>query len=156
MRQIIAVSPLNLKRKRTMDTQFIQDNLMLVGLAVVTGAMLLWSFIGGSLSGVAQANTLQATRLINQDALVLDVREDKEFATGHIPHSRHIPVGQLNGRIKELDKFKGKPILVSCRSGQRSAQACRILKKQGFENVTNLAGGVMAWESANLPMEKKA
>jgi len=62
----------------------------------------------------------------------------------------------LNARIKELDKFKSKPILVSCRSGQRSAQACRILKKQGFENVTNLAGGVMAWESANLPMEKKA
>ncbi len=138
-----------------MDLQFIQDNLMLAGLAVVTGAMLLWSFIGGKLSGVAQANTLEATRLINQDALVLDVREDKEFSTGHIPHSRHIPVGQLNERIKELDKFKSKPILVSCRSGQRSAQACRILKKQGFENVTNLAGGVMAWESANLPMEKK-
>ena len=67
-----------------MDIQFIQENMLLVGLAVVSGAMLLWSFIGGKVSGVNQVNTMEATRLINQDALVLDVREDKEFAAGHI------------------------------------------------------------------------
>ena len=138
-----------------MDAQFLQDNLMLVGLAAVTGTMLLWSFFGGKLSGVQQANTLEATRLINQDALVLDVREDKEFAAGRIPNSRHIPLGQLGNHIKELEKYKGKPILISCRSGQRSAHACGVLKKQGFENVYNLAGGMMAWEQANLPVEKK-
>jgi rhodanese-related sulfurtransferase len=137
-----------------MDMQFIHDNLMLVGLAAVTGAMLLWSFIGGKLSGVNGVDTLEATRLINQDALVLDVREDKEFVVGHIPKARHIPVGSLKARIAELEKFKSKPIIVNCRSGQRSAQACGILKKHGFENVVNLSGGIMAWESANLPMEK--
>jgi rhodanese-related sulfurtransferase len=137
-----------------MDTQFIHDNLMLVGLAAVTGAMLLWSFVGGKLSGVNGVDTLEATRLINHDALVLDVREDKEFVVGHIPKARHIPLGQLKARIAELEKFKNKPIVVNCRSGHRSAQACAILKKQGFENVVNLSGGIMAWESANLPMEK--
>jgi rhodanese-related sulfurtransferase len=137
-----------------MDMQFIQDNLMLVGLAAVTGAMLLWSFVGGKLSGVNGVDTLEATRLINQDALVLDVREDKEFDTGHIPKARHIPLGKLKERIAELEKFKTKAIVVNCRSGQRSAQACGILKKQGYENVVNLSGGIMAWESANLPMEK--
>lgn len=139
-----------------MDMQFIQDNLLLVGLAVVSGAMLLWSFIGGKVSGVTQVNTLEATRLINQDALVLDVREDKEFIAGHIPKARHIPLGALGNRIQELEKFKSKPIVVNCRSGQRSARACGILKKHGFDNAVNLAGGIMAWESANLPMEKKA
>lgn len=138
-----------------MDIQFIQDNLMLVGLAVVTGAMLLWSFVGGKVSGITAVDTLQATRLINQDALVLDVREDKEFTAGHIPKARHIPLGALAERIKELEKFKTKPIVVNCRSGQRSARACGILKKHGFENAVNLAGGIMAWESANLPVEKK-
>lgn len=137
-----------------MDLQFLQDNWMLVALAVVSSAMLIWSFIGGKLSGVEQADTLKATRLYNDDALVLDVREDKEFAAGHIPKAKHIPLGQLAGRINELDKFKNKPVLVTCRSGQRSARACGMLKKAGFETVYNQAGGIIAWERANLPVAK--
>ena len=137
-----------------MDAQFLQDNWMLVSLAVVSGAMLTWSFIGSRLSGVEQADTLKATRLYNDDALILDVREDKEFAAGHIPKARHIPLGKLSSRIQELDKHKKKPILVTCRSGQRSARACRMLKKAGFETVFNLAGGIIAWERANLPVAK--
>ena len=138
-----------------MDTQFLQDNWMLLALALASGGMLAWNFIGGSLSGVEQADTLKATRLYNDDALVLDVREDKEYAAGHIPKARHIPLGQLAGRLHELDKFKSKPVLVACRSGQRSARACGMLKKAGFETVYNLAGGIMAWERANLPVTKK-
>ncbi len=137
-----------------MDIQFIQDNWMLVALAVASGAMLAWSFIGSKLSGVEQADTLKATRLFNDDALILDVREDKEFASGHIPKAKHIPLGALNGRIQELDKFKNQPILVTCRSGQRSARACGMLKKAGFETVYNQAGGILAWERANLPTTK--
>ena len=116
-----------------MDMQFLQDNWMLVALAVVSGAMLVLNFIGGPLSGVEQADTLKSTRLFNDDALVLDVREDKEYAAGHIPKARHIPLGQLAGRLQELDKFKSKPILVTCRSGQRSARACGMLKKAGVK-----------------------
>lgn len=138
-----------------MDVQFLQDNWMLVALAVVSAAMLTWSFIGGKLSGIEQADTLKATRLFNDDALVLDVREDKEFAAGHIPKAKHIPLGQLAGRLQELDKYKSKPILVTCRSGQRSARACGMLKKAGFETVYNQAGGIMAWERANLPVTQK-
>ncbi|HEY9097577.1 MAG TPA: rhodanese-like domain-containing protein [Thiobacillus sp.] len=137
-----------------MDTQFIQDNWMLALLAVVSGGMLAWSFVGSKLSGIEQADTLKATRLYNDDALVLDVREDKEYASGHIPKAKHIPLGKLSSRIQELDKHKKKPILVTCRSGQRSARACGILKKAGFETVFNQAGGIIAWERANLPVEK--
>ena len=127
---------------------------MLVALAGVSGVMLVWSFIGGKLSGIEQADTLKATRLFNDDALVLDVREDQEYASGHIPKARHIPLGQLSSRLQELDKFKSKPILVTCRSGQRSARACGMLKKAGFETVYNQAGGIIAWERANLPVTK--
>jgi rhodanese-related sulfurtransferase len=138
-----------------MDIQFLQDNWMLVALAVVSGAMLAWSFVGGRLSGVEQADTLKATRLFNDDALVLDVREDKEYAAGHIPKAKHIPLGQLANRLQELEKFKGKPILVTCRSGHRSTRACGMLKKAGFETVFNQAGGIIAWERANLPVTTK-
>lgn len=128
---------------------------MLVSLAVFSGGMLAWSFIDGKLSGVEQADTLKSTRLYNDDALILDVREDKEYASGHIPKAKHIPLGQLTKRIQELDKHKGKPILVTCRSGHRSARACRTLKKAGFETVFNQAGGIIAWERANLPVTQK-
>jgi rhodanese-related sulfurtransferase len=138
-----------------MDFQFLQDNWMLVALAVVSGAMLTWSFVSGRLSGVEQADTLKATRLFNDDALVLDVREDKEYAAGHIPKAKHIPLGQLANRLQELEKFKGKPILVTCRSGHRSTRACGMLKKAGFETVFNQAGGIIAWERANLPVTTK-
>jgi len=138
-----------------METQFLQDNWMLLALALVSGTMLAWSFIGSKLAGVEQADTLKATRLYNDDALVLDVREDKEYAAGHIPKARHIPLGQLAGRIQELEKFKSKPILVTCRSGHRSARACGMLKKAGFETVYNQAGGIIAWERANLPVTQK-
>jgi len=137
-----------------MDMLFLQQNWMLVAVAVGSGIMLAWSFIGGKLSGIEEADTLKATRLYNDDALVLDVREDKEFAAGHIPKARHIPLGQLSGRLQELEKFKAKPILVTCRSGQRSARACRLLKKSGFETVYNQAGGIVAGQRANLPVAK--
>ena len=138
-----------------MDVQFLQQNWMLVAVTVVSGAMLVWSFVGAKLSGIEEADTLKATRLYNDDALVLDVREDKEYAAGHIPKARHIPLGQLASRLQELEKFKGKPILVTCRSGQRSARACSMLKKAGFEIVYNQAGGIIAWERANLPVTQK-
>jgi rhodanese-related sulfurtransferase len=137
-----------------MDMQFLHDNWMLASLALASGTMLVWSFIGSKLSGIDEADTLKATRLYNDDALVLDVREDKEFAAGHIPKAKHIPLGQLKTRLNELDKFKNKPVLITCRSGQRSARACSMLKKAGFETVYNQAGGIIAWERANLPVTK--
>jgi len=76
--------------------EFIQENLLLVIAAAASGAMLLWSFLGDRVSGINQLGTLEATRLINEDALVLDVREDKEWAAGHIPNARHIPLGALS------------------------------------------------------------
>ncbi|NWG38796.1 MAG: rhodanese-like domain-containing protein [Hydrogenophilaceae bacterium] len=135
--------------------EFIQDNLLLVIAAVASGLMLLWSFVSDRVSGISQLGTLEATRLINEDALVLDVREDKEWAAGHIPNARHIPLGALSSRLGELEKFKRRAIVINCRSGHRSARACAILKKSGFENVHNLAGGIIAWEKANLPITTK-
>jgi rhodanese-related sulfurtransferase len=135
--------------------EFVQDNLLLVIAAGASGAMLLWSFFGNRVSGISVVNTMEATRLMNEEALLLDVREDNEWAVGRLPNARHIRLGELSKRLSELEKFKDKPIVVYCRSGNRSARACALLKKSGFANPNNLAGGIMAWEQANLPITRK-
>lgn len=135
--------------------EFIRNNIFLVTTAVVSGVMLLWSFFGRRLLGVAEVGTLEATRLINQkDALVLDVRDEGEFKAGHIPNSRHIPLAGIGSRLKELEKFRQRPVVLICRSGSRSGAAAGILKKSGFNDVVVLQGGLTAWAQANLPVEK--
>lgn len=135
--------------------EFVQNNLLLVIAAAASGAMLLWSFFGNRVSGINQVNTLEATRLMNDEALILDVREDNEWAVGHIPNARHIRLGQLADQLGQLEKFRDKPVVVYCRSGNRSARAGAMMKKAGFSNVNNLAGGIVAWEQANLPINRK-
>lgn len=134
--------------------QFIQNNLGIILLVLVSGAMLVWPAIGRRISGVREVGALEATQLINhQNAVVLDVREDSEYYAGHIPHSVHVPLGQL-AKHPELEKYKHRPIIAICRSGMRSGRACSVLRRNGFEQVYNLAGGITAWERANMPMEK--
>lgn len=97
-----------------------------------------------------------AVRIMNQDgALVLDVREDNEFSGGRLAGARHIPLGVLKQRMKEIEKFRDSPVLVYCRSGTRSGSAAAQLASAGFKDVTNLQGGIQAWQSAGLPLKKK-
>lgn len=134
--------------------EFIQQNLMWVGLAAASGGMLLWQMFNGT--GGNNVSVAEATLLINrQDALVVDVRETAEWSSGHLPNARHIALGRLGTHLSEIDKFKEKPVIVVCASGNRSSAACGTLKKAGFQQVFNLAGGVNAWSDAGLPMTKK-
>ena len=135
--------------------QFIQNNMLVVGLAIISGMMLLWPLISRLMGGGKQVDTLEAVQKINHDdALVIDVRELAEVAQGKIARAKHIPLGELKSRIGELGKHKTKPIIMVCRSGSRSAGACGILNKEGFSEVYNLSGGMIAWQQANLPVEK--
>lgn len=129
-----------------------QQWILLLALVVII-AMLVHSFLGAV--GVKNVPPSEAVALINrQNALVLDVRTDNEFKQGHIINSLHIPVGLLASRIKELESHKAQPLVVVCRTGQRSTQACSILRKHGFESLHGLAGGIVAWQGANLPLAK--
>jgi len=117
--------------------------------------MLVFHSFGARLRGYQEAQPSDAVMLINhEDAVVVDVREESEFKQGHIQDSIHIPLGSFVKRVAELEQHKGKPVIVGCRSGARSARACSVLRKQGFERVYNLRGGIMAWESASLPINK--
>ena len=134
--------------------EFVQNNLMYVILALTSGGMLRWNLMSNS--GGDRVSPMQATLLLNrEDALMIDVRETAEWASGHIPNARHIALGQLDKQLSEIEKYKTRPLIVSCQTGNRSSTACGKLKKLGFEKVFNLAGGVAAWREAGLPMTTK-
>ena len=131
------------------------NNLALVALFFASGAMLLWPEISRLAGASNELGTLEATRLINQGPhLVLDVGDAAEFAAGHLPKARNIPVRELSGRLEEIGKYKGKPVLVTAKGTARASAACRLLKRSGFANVYQLKGGTAAWEQASLPVEK--
>ena len=135
--------------------QYLQNNIWMVAIAVTSGVMLLWSFFGNRARGVKEANSAEALQLINhKNAIILDVREEVEYKSGHILNAKWIPLGKLAQRIGELERYREVPIVVVCRSGNRSASACASLGKQGFTQAYNLAGGIMAWQKSNLPLEK--
>ena len=135
--------------------QFLQNNIWTILIALTSGAMLFWSFFGNRLRGIKEVDHIAAMQLINhKNALVLDVREQGEYDAGHILNSKLIPLGKLNERIGELEKYRERPIVAVCRSGQRSAVACGLLGKQGFAHAYNLNGGIVAWQKASLPLEK--
>jgi rhodanese-related sulfurtransferase len=135
--------------------QFIQNNIWLVLVAVSSGVMLLWSLFGNRLRKVKEVSNVAALQMINhKNALVLDVREADEFNGGHILNAKLIPLLKLKDRIGELERYREQPIVVVCRSGQRSATACALLGNRGFTQAYNLTGGVIAWQKADLPLEK--
>jgi rhodanese-related sulfurtransferase len=125
---------------------FIVNNIGLVALFVASGAMLFWPEIQRLAVGGDQLGTLDVTRLMNQGGtLVLDIREGEDFAAGHLPRARHIPLSQLSNRVEEIGKFKDKTVIVTCRTGARAGSASRLLRKAGFTAVYQLKGGLAAW-----------
>lgn len=127
----------------------------MIALVLVSGGMLLWPMLQRSAGGVANLAPNEAVLLINRsNAVVLDVRDDAEFAAGHITDAKHIPLAQLDARIAEIRRFKDKPLLVTDQSGVRSGKACDILRKHEFSKLHNLQGGLNAWVQAKLPVIK--
>jgi rhodanese-related sulfurtransferase len=133
--------------------KFVTENIFLIVIAFVSGGMLLWPLVNRSLAG-ATVNTLQATRLINDGAVVLDVRDAAEYGAGHLANSRNIPTAELDKRVAELPA--NKPVVVVCASGSRAARAAAALRKAGRTDVFCLDGGLAGWRQAGLPVVKKA
>ena len=137
---------------------FLQKNpthMLLFATVVVTGGMLLWPLIARAVRPGREIGATEAVLLINRrDAVVLDVRDAAEYKSGHITNARHMPEKEIDARMKELEKFKGKPIIVSCARGNRSMTVANRLRALGFNEAFSLRGGLAAWQQANMPLEK--
>ena len=133
--------------------KFILDNWMLMAVALSAGGMLLWPTLGRGGPGALTPDA--AVLLMNREkAVVIDVCEPAEFAAGHVVGAKNIPLANLEGKLASAVKNKSLPVILVCHSGARSSRAVAIAKKLGFEKVQSLSGGMAAWRSANLPVEK--
>ncbi len=133
--------------------EFVVNHYILVSLFV---AFLLAIIVLESRRGGAKISAQGAVNLINKDeAVVVDIRDRKEFGEGRITGSINIPLNSLKSRVGELSKFKDKQIIVADKMGQHSAMAVKQLNAEGFSNVVRLNGGVADWKASNLPLVKK-
>jgi rhodanese-related sulfurtransferase len=132
-----------------------RHTLLFVALAAVI-ALIIMTELRRIMKGYKEVIPSEAVMLINKkDAMVLDIREADELGQGSIIDSKHIALSALPERLDSLSKDKDKPILVFCKMGNRSAQACKLLLKNSYTNVFGLKGGINAWVNDQLPVSKK-
>jgi len=133
--------------------KFILDNWTLIAIALASGAMLFWPVLKGATGGALTPQA--AVQLINREkAVVIDICEVDEFAAGHVGGAKNIPMAQFEGKLPGAVKNKALPLILVCKSGARSKRALGIAKKLGYAQAQSLNGGMNAWRTANLPVEK--
>jgi len=143
-----------------MDTQqlieFAGNHRLLVLALLAIIVMLIASEIQQRLSRVKDVSPAEATRLLNhENAIMIDMRTDKDYRDGHIANALNVPTGNADIPAT-LNKYRERAVVVYCQRGNRSIAFCNKLSKQGFASVYNLKGGVLAWQKAELPLTKNS
>jgi rhodanese-related sulfurtransferase len=127
-------------------------NIVLAIAALASGLALM---LPGLRPAGKRASTLQVTQMMNRaKTIVVDVSTPEEFAKGHLRDAKNIPLSDFPARIGELEKSKGKSVVVVCQTGARSDKAVKLLQNAGFDDVVSLDGGLAAWKAAGLPTVK--
>jgi len=133
---------------------FFIENWILFAVALSAGAMLMFPALTAG-GGAGSLNPAQVVQLMNREkAVVVDICEPEEFAAGHVVGAKNVPLSQLEAKLPSVVKNKATPVVLVCASGMRSGRALSVAKKLGFENTHSLSGGMGAWRSASLPVEK--
>ena len=132
--------------------EFISNHFILVGIFV---ALLVAFVINEGKQGGAAITTGNLVNLVNREgAVIVDIRDMKEYGAGHIAGAVNLPHVNIDSRIGELDPYKEKPVVLVCKMGQHAGGVGRKLKAQGFENVRRLSGGMAEWSANSLPVVK--
>jgi rhodanese-related sulfurtransferase len=132
--------------------EFTNNHMLLVLALVISFFVVIFSELRRKASGLVNVEAIEAVRLINNDAVVIDLRSVDVFAKGHIVSARNIPSDELEGRMTSLESIKAKPVVAVCDTGISSTKAVNTLKLAGFESVYGLQGGMTAWSQAGLPV----
>ena len=137
-----------------MDTylEFAANHTLLVTALLFSFFLLAFTELRRQAQGVTNVEPQDAVKLINADAVVLDLRSSEAFARGHIVNAKNIPADDLTTNQDKYKKYKSRPILAVCDAGITSSKAVDTLRKSGLENVYGLKGGITAWTQANLPL----
>jgi len=137
-----------------MDTylEFAANHTLLVTALLFSFLLVVFTEIRRQAQGITNVEPQAAVKLINADAVVIDLRSSEAFARGHIVNAKNIPADELTGDQEKYKKYKSRPILAVCDAGVTSSKAVDTLRKAGHENVYGLKGGINAWTQANLPL----
>ena len=136
--------------------QYIQMNHLLVAATAVVLVLVIVFEVRARAESFAAVTPQDAIRLMNRGAVIIDLRPAEQYAAGHLSGARRMDGEQILKAGDTLKKYKQKPLIVYDESGSLGTAAARQLKAQGFEQAFNLRGGLAAWRSDNLPLEKGA
>ena len=132
--------------------EFIGNHYILVSVFVF---LLVAFVVNEGKRGGAAISPNNLVNLVNRNgAVVIDVRDKKDFGNGHIAGAMNIPFSSIDSRVGELESYKEKPIVLVCKMGQHAGSIGRKLKSQGFEDVRRLSGGMAEWGANGLPVVK--
>jgi rhodanese-related sulfurtransferase len=134
--------------------EFIQHHPLLMGLLGLVILALITDELMRRMRKYREVAAAEAVLLINNGAPVLDLRAPGEFSAGHIINARNLPLAELDGRMAELEKYRGQPLLLCCKDGNDVGAAAGRLAKQGFGPLTALKGGIAAWQREQFPLER--
>lgn len=132
--------------------EFTSNNMWLVLALMISFFVLVFSELRRKASGLVNVESIDAVKLINNDAIVIDLRSVDAFSKGHIVNARNIPSDELEAKMANLDSIKSKPIIAVCDAGITSTKAVTSLRAAGFESVYGLKGGMAGWSQAGLPV----
>ena len=132
--------------------EFAANHTLLVVALTVSFFVLIFSELRRKASGTINIDAPEAVTLMNNDAMVIDLRSAESFSQGHIVNAKNIPFAEFDAQVEKIAKFKGKPIVAVCDVGGSSSKAVDTLRKTGFESVYGLKGGMTAWTQAGLPV----
>lgn len=132
--------------------EFTGNHTLLVLALMVGFFVLVFSELRRKASGMVNVDPVEAVRLINNDAIIIDLRGVDAFAKGHIVGAKSIPSDELDGKMNTLETKKSTPIVAVCDSGVSSTKAVNALRTAGFESVYGLKGGMAGWGQAGLPV----
>lgn len=136
--------------------EFVGNHTLLFIAFFVTLGMLVYTEYMRLTTAKSALTPYDATQKMNEgESIFLDVRDESEYRGGHLLNARSMPVNKLAERMHEIEKFRDKDIVVYCDNGMRTSRAIARLKKNGFNRLHTLAGGLVAWEKANLPVVTK-
>ena len=132
--------------------EFAGNHTLLVTALMVSFFVAIFSELRRKASDTINIDTSVAVKLINNDAVVIDLRSAEAFGRGHIVSARSIPHDELEAKLPSVAKDKSKPIVAVCDNGISSTRSVNLLRKQGYESVYGLKGGMNGWTQAGLPV----
>jgi rhodanese-related sulfurtransferase len=132
--------------------EFATNHVLLVSALFFSFFLLVFTELQRKARGVTNVEPEEAVKLINADAVVIDLRSVDAFAHGHIVNAKNIPFDELEASLDKVERFKGKPIIAVCDAGMTSTRAVNTLRKAGIENVYGLRGGINGWTQSSLPL----